>query len=431
MDNAWSAEYSRLILIVVSALFVGIMTGYWYIAWLLPLTLYITWNLHQLYLLEKWLTSGAKTKKAPETNGVWALIVQQIYRNKRVERKQKKRLATTLKRFRTTASALPDATIVLDTSHLIEWANHATGEILGIDRRRDKGLRIETILRNPAFYQWMNDSDTDEDLEMLSPVDYQKTLVFRKVKFGKGQLLLTARDISQRVQLQQTRKTFVANASHELKTPLTVIAGYLEILQDTQNLPDDLRAPVANASSQAQRMQQILEDLLYLSRLETGDLSERNAEPVKLSKLLQQLTSDLQKTLALNTHILRLDVDKALIVRAVEIDVSSVALNLIKNAIRHTPVGSTINISWSLDESGRACLEIIDDGPGIEASHISKLTERFYRVDPGRSRDAGTTGLGLAIVKHVMQRHGGILEIESKIGLGSTFRACFPAYRVV
>ncbi|HFD11789.1 MAG TPA: DUF3329 domain-containing protein, partial [Crenotrichaceae bacterium] len=392
MDNAWTAEYWRLVLVVVAALFIGVLTGYWYIAWLFPLSVYIGWQLYQLFLLERWLSSGAKLKKAPETNGAWSSIVQQVYRNKRLERKQKKRLARTLKRFNATASALPDATIVLDKSHQIEWANQVSEEILGIDRKRDSGLRIENIIRSPDFHQWLKRANLSDDLEITSPADENKTLVFRKVKFGKGQVLLTARDVSQRVQLQQMRKTFVANASHELRTPLTVISGYLDILQDTQNLPENLHQPVENAKSQVQRMEQILEDLLYLSQLQTGDLPDKKVKPVDMATVLLQQANDLKKTLANKTHRLNLDVDKALIVRAVEADIISVALNLMKNAIRHTPAGSSIQINWKRDQSGRACLEVIDDGPGIESNHIPRLTERFYRVDPGRSRETGASG---------------------------------------
>lgn len=431
MNNAWSVEYWRLVLVIVSVLLIGVLTGYWYIAWLLPVSIYIAWQLRQLYSLNQWLDSGAKTKKAPETNGAWALIVQQIYRHRRAEIKQKKKLARTLKRFSTTASALPDATIVLDKIHQIEWLNQATGDLLGIDRKRDTGLRIETLIRNPEFYQWMNSPMTDDYLEIASPADASKTVMFRKVKFGKGQILLTARDISQRVQLLAMRKTFVANASHELRTPLTVISGYLDILRDTENLPDDLRKPVTNAITQAQRMQQIIEDLLYLSRLETTELSEKNTEPVNMALLIKQQSSELQKTLATNTHNLQLDTDDNLILRAVEADFLSVVTNLIKNAILHTPAGTTVQISWKQDKSGRACLDVTDNGPGIPIEHLPSLTERFYRVDPGRSRETGTTGLGLSIVKHVMQQYGGTLEITSTVGKGSSFKACFPASRVL
>ncbi|MCH9699283.1 MAG: phosphate regulon sensor histidine kinase PhoR [Gammaproteobacteria bacterium] len=434
MDNPWSVESWRLVLVVLSALFIGLLTDYWMIAWGLPISLYIGWQLHQLYLLNRWLMKGAKTKNAPETSGIWALIVQQIYRSKRNERKQKKRLARTLKRFNVTASALPDATIVLDENHLIEWANQVSQQVLGIDRKRDTGLRIETMIRNPEFNQWINspaEDDDGNDLEMPAPADQNKILNLRRVEFGKGQFLLTARDISQRVQLQEMRRSFVANASHELKTPLTVIMGYLEILKETDYLPEDLRPPVENANLQALRMQNILDDLLYLSRLETAELSEKLAEPVNMAGLLKQLASDMQKTMAQDTHTLKLDVDDRLIIRAVETDMDSVASNLIKNAIRHTPKGSTIAIKWHKDQSQRACLEVSDDGVGIEPEHLPKLTERFYRVDPGRSRQTGATGLGLAIVKHAMHRHGGVLEVESDLGLGSTFSACFPSYRIV
>lgn len=429
MGDAWSAEYWRLGLVFIAVLMIGVLTGYWYVAWILPLSLYITWHLRQLYFLESWLRKGTKTKKAPESGGVWALIVQQIYRHKQRERIQKKRLASTLSRFNATASALPDATVVLNTTHEIEWANQAAGDLLGIDRRHDLGLRIETLIRNPAFHHWMNSSKKGKDLEIPSPIAQDKTLVLRRVKFGKGQLLLTARDISQTVQLQKMRKTFIANASHELRTPLTVISGYLEILAAADDLPDDLRLPIDNANTQAQRMQQILEDLLALSQLEAGDVSERKGKKLNAAGLLQQFTADLQKTLGSNTHTLILDVDTELKIRAVESEFTSLALNLIKNAIRHTPAGTTIHIGWQKNSIGEACLSVNDDGPGIEAVHIPKLTERFYRVDPGRSRETGGTGLGLSIVKHVMQRHGGRLDIQSIQGEGSIFIACFPKHR--
>ena len=431
MGPAWSTEYWRLAAVVIAALLTGVLTGYWLVAWLLPVSIYIGWQLRQLYLLERWLRKGTKTKKAPESGGVWALIVQQIYRHKRQERKQKKRLASVLGRFNATASALPDATIVLNQAHEIEWANQAAGDLLGIDRKRDPGLRIETLIRDPAFHEWMGNTKKEKDLEMISPLDPDKTLVLRRVKFGKGQFLLTARDVSQRVQLQEMRKAFVANASHELRTPLTVIAGYLEILNDAEELPESLREPVTSAHAQAQRMQQILEDLLTLSQLEAGDLSERKGSELDMAQLLQQITDDMQNTIAAGTHTLTLQADAGLKIRAVEKEISSLAANLIKNAIRHTPPGTSVEIRWQKNGAGRACLTVGDDGPGIDAEHIPKLTERFYRVDPGRSRETGGTGLGLSIVKHVMQRHGGTLEIRSTPGRGTTFTACFPRHRIL
>lgn len=431
MGDAWSAEFWRLGLVFIAALMIGVLTGYWYVAWILPFSLYIAWHLRQLYFLESWLRKGTKTRKAPESGGVWALIVQQIYRHKRQERLQKKRLASTLGRFNATASALPDGTIVLNKTHEIEWANQAAGDLLGIDRKRDPGLRIETLIRNPEFHQWMDSSIKGNDLEMVSTLDQNKTLVLRRVKFGKGQFLLTARDISQRIQLQQMRKAFVADASHELRTPLTVIAGYLEILENADDLPDSLREPVVNANTQARRMQQIIEDLLSLSQLEAGDLAERNGKKLNVSALLQQFTSDLQKTMAKEAHTLILHADEGLKVRAVESEFASLATNLIKNAIRHTPSQTTVEIRWQENSAGEACLSVKDDGPGIEARHMPKLTERFYRVDPGRSRDTGGTGLGLSIVKHVIQRHGGRLDIQSNPGEGSIFTASFPQHRTL
>ncbi|MEJ2322119.1 MAG: phosphate regulon sensor histidine kinase PhoR [Gammaproteobacteria bacterium] len=431
MSNAWSVERWRITLTLLAIPLLGFTLSNWTLAVVLPLLGYIAWNLFQFYKLEKWLRTGAFKGKAPDANGVWALIVQQIYRQQRKEKRRKKRLSELLKRFNATVAALPDATVILNGNDEIEWANKAAEQFLGIQRNRDIGVRIANLIRDPDFDAGLKKFVKELNLELGSPINPDMMLALRMVRYGKDKKLLTARDISQRVELQRTRKAFVANASHELKTPLTVISGYLEIMQSDPKLPPELADAVDSATEQAQRMQRIIEDLLVLSRLEGTLLSHNSGERLSIAGILGQIITDLQQTLSGQSHRFVLDTDEALFLRGNEAEIQSICMNLISNAVKYTPAGTTIDVRWYRDSAGHACLDVEDNGPGIPAEHLPHLTERFYRVDAGRSREIGGTGLGLSIVKHVVQRHGGFLQIDSEPGKGSTFRACFPAYRLL
>ncbi|MEN8213447.1 MAG: phosphate regulon sensor histidine kinase PhoR [Pseudomonadota bacterium] len=435
MNSAFSTERWRLVLLVVSIIVIGLLTGRWLPAVVIPVTLYILWNLYQLHALEKWLRQGAVDKKAPDAGGAWGEIVQHIHRRQFAAAKGKKRLANMLKRFNTTISALPDATVILNASYEIEWANKAAQEVLGIDRKRDIGQRIDNLIRHPDFHKLLGKKrkKSKKNLELQSPVNPAVTIALRLVRYGKGsdQYLLLARDISERVEAQQTRKAFIANASHELRTPLTVISGYLEIMQSEPGLGQEMREPVRAAAEQAERMQRIITDLLALSRLESTDLKESEGEPVEVAEILNSISSSFSLAEDDSAHLINLDVDAALVIHARESEIHSVCLNLIRNAVKYSPPGSTIDIRWYQNSLGQACLDVEDNGPGIAPEHLPHVAERFYRVDEGRSSENGGTGLGLAIVKHVLTRHGGHLWIDSLPGEGSTFRACFPKSRVL
>jgi two-component system phosphate regulon sensor histidine kinase PhoR len=392
---------------------------------------YTAWNLYQIYKLEKWLRTGSFKGKAPDTGGVWAQIVQQIYRQQRKEKNRKKRLSELLKRYNDTVSALPDATVILNGNWEIEWANRAAEELLGIERSRDFGLRIGNLIRDPDFDAALDTFDKEMNLELPSPVNADFMIALRMVSYGKGKKLLTARDISQRVELQRMRKAFVANASHELRTPLTVISGYLEILEMDPDIPSHLSEAISSANEQAGRMQRIIGDLLVLSRLEGTRLDRNSGDRLDVGAILRQIITDLKKTVSDKSHHFRLDLDDALFLKGNEAEIQSVCMNLISNAVKYTPDGTTVDVCWYRNSAGYACLDVKDDGPGIATEHLPHLTERFYRVDAGRSREIGGTGLGLSIVKHVVQRHGGILSIESELDKGSRFRTCFPEYRVL
>jgi len=266
---------------------------------------------------------------------------------------------------------------------------------------------------------------------MESPLDSNKTLIFSSVNFGDEQTLITARDVSQRLAVQKMRKAFVANASHELRTPLTVISGYLEMLEHDPEVPDELKKQVSNASYQAGRMQKILEDLLVLSKLEEKGYDKKSGERVNMPELLDKLVSDFKKTKAKNTHDIQLKVDQSLHVKAIESDVYSLCQNLLSNAIKYSPDDSVIKITWKMSDDRHLCLEVEDNGEGIAPENLSRLTERFYRVNVDRSRKVSGTGLGLSIVRHILENHGGYLDIRSELGKGSVFCSHFPSYRAI
>jgi two-component system phosphate regulon sensor histidine kinase PhoR len=434
ISNSWYIESWRIGAVIIALLVIWGITGNWLLATLLPLTIYLSWLMYQLYCLERWLGSGLKSDEAPDTNGVWGLIIQHIYRQKQLEKKHKKKYKSLLKRFNSVVSVFPDAAIVLNQHKEIEWANKAAKKLLDIEYTRDRGQHIGNLIRDPEFQHGLQYKKphhiNDVTLELSSP--HSPThIVLRLIPFGKGQYLLTASDISQQINLQKMRESFVANASHELRTPLTVIAGYLEILESSHELPKNWQEPIISAQLQATRMAQIIEDLLTLSRLETTTyLSKYSGTIVDVSVILANIVNDIQKTVAMDSHTLHLDTEPTLKIRAVESEINSVCLNLIKNAIKHTPAGTTVQIRWFFNHTGQACLQVIDNGKGIPAEDIPHLTERFYRVNVGRSRQVGGTGLGLSIVKHIMERHQGYLLISSQPDVKTQFTACFPVYRV-
>jgi len=431
MKNAWSIELLRIFAAVASSIILGFISGYWLFSVVFHFAIYIGWMLIQLRSLERWIRNGAQSKNAPDTSGMWSLVIQHFYRSQRKSQERKQKLSSLAKRYQAIMKALPDATIVLNENQEIEWANQVAEEILGVDNRRDTGHPVDNIVRDKVIQQLLSHSDPKLEVEMLSPVDPQKTLILTKVKFGEDQILLTARDISQRVALQKMRKAFIANASHELRTPLTVISGYLEMLDGDDELPPSIGNLIGNAHQQALRMDRILDDLLTLSKLEDNSSSDENIVPINAPQILQNLVADLNKTTAKNTHKLKLEFDQDLRIEGVEREFFSLCQNLLSNAIKYSPQGSDINICWKLSDKDMACLKVGDNGEGIAPEHLSRLTERFYRINVNRSRKVGGTGLGLSIVKHILENYGGYLDIKSELNIGSTFTACFPASRVV
>ena len=367
---------------------------------------------------------------APFPLGLWGLVYRDIARYQERGRKGRKRQVRFNRRFRQAADAVPDALVILDKFQRIEWANPAAAELLDVHWPRDEGRRLAELLDQPDLAPFIEVGEYLRPLEIAPEHNRALMLSLRIAPFGahKGDRLVVARDITKLYHLNMIRRDFVANASHELRTPLTVITGFLENLADAPATPEGHRRPLQLMQNQAERMRSIIEDLLTLSRLEMDD-RERGQGPVDVAAELEQIIHE-ATALSDGRHRIESIIDSHLFLLGNALELRSAFSNLIHNAVRHTPAGTRIAIGWVRDADG-PLFSVVDDGEGIPPEHLPRLTERFYRVDRGRSRAAGGTGLGLAIVKHVLNRHDARLIIASTLGVGSRFAAQFPAARAV
>jgi two-component system phosphate regulon sensor histidine kinase PhoR len=322
---------------------------------------------------------------------------------------------------------MPDAVVVLNAEREIQWFNKNAQRLLGLRRKVDFGQRIDNLLRHPDFVGYLASADQAAPVVLRAPAAPETFIAVHAVGYGDGQRLLIARDVTRELRLEAMRKDFVANASHELRSPLTVISGYLDTLTDEPDLDPAWRGPLQEMRRQAERMRAIVEDLLELSRLEAS-AGEAPSAPVDVAGMLALMRKEV---LAMERHpkdvVLRLDTDARLL--GAEAEVHSIFSNLISNAVKYTPVDGRVEIRWWKDADG-GHFQVRDTGVGISREHLPRITERFYRVDPGRARATGGSGLGLAIVKHALQRHGASLEIDSEEGKGSTFTCHFPPRRL-
>jgi len=352
-------------------------------------------------------------------------ITSRIYRRKVFH---KRRVLMLLREFRRMTSAMPDGAVLLGPNREILWFNRTAGQWLDLRRKVDYGLRIDNLVRHPDFIEYLDRRGTLAPPRIHLPKQGDRWLLFRLVTtHTTGQQLLILRDVTNEARVESMRKDFVANASHELRSPLTVIGGYLDALADEPGLDGAWREPVQEMRRQSDRMRGIVQDLLELSRLEAHG-GEAELAPVDVGGMLALIRKDaLARPQHPATVELLLDSDDLLL--GSESELHSIFSNLVSNAVKYTPATGQVHIRWWTDGKG-GHVEVRDTGIGIPAEHLPRLTERFYRVDAGRSRKLGGSGLGLAIVKHALQRHGGRLEVQSVEGRGSTFSCHFPSARV-
>jgi two-component system, OmpR family, phosphate regulon sensor histidine kinase PhoR len=336
-----------------------------------------------------------------------------------------RRLAANLHDLRRAAGNLPDAIVLLDQDQHVRWFNHAAESLLGLRRPQDRGVVLRDKLHNSELAGWLEEASPEPLNDVSAPGQPSRHINVTLLPFGQRQRLLLARDISHMSRLEQIRRDFVANVSHELRTPLTVIHGYLELL-DPEDVPH-LAPVLGEMRAQSKRMGQIVEDLLTLSRLETQD--HVNEERVPMAPLLATLRKEAE-ALSQGRHSITVESTAELDLLGSPKDLHSALSNLVSNAVRYTPTGGRISVRWERTADG-ANYSVTDTGYGIPADHLSRLTERFYRVSSSRSRDSGGTGLGLSIVKHVLGLHQARLDIRSTPGQGSTFTCCFGPERLL
>ena len=443
LTNNWKSELSRLLLWLGGTLLIG---------WLLDLTpwalavvacAFAGRSIYHLHQLQEWLSKRPGIEP-PEAGGLWGEVMDSLYRVQQKDRRERVRLRALISYLRESFTSLPYGAVMIDPENNIEWSNKAAEALVGLRFPEDTGQQIVNLVRAPEFVAYFEAEEYSQPLEIASPLRGDTHLQIHVTFFGKRSRLLFIRDITQTYRLEQMRKDFVANVSHELRTPLTVINGYLETFADafsaTSLSTGKGGADKGGASNprwgraldqmliQSRRMQTLINDLLLLSRLET--LPEASAhDAFAVRPILEMIREEALASIGGKREI-TIECDDSLALVGQGDELRSAFANIVFNAARYTESGGKIVIRWYADRDN-AYLEVEDNGVGIDAEHIPRLTERFYRVDKSRSMDTGGTGLGLAIVKHVLLRHQARLQITSKPGEGSCFVCVFPLTRTL
>ena len=428
MPRHWQEELLLLLGTALIASLAGMLSGKMLPCLLLGLALYLGWHLYQLARLPHLLRQDGQD--GPRPAGLWKDIIHMIEELQTSDRSRSRDLSYQLDRFRDTVDTLPDAVVILDRSGRVDWSNPAAGNLLDIAWPNTQGRLLRELVPDPVLGEYLENAEFTKPLVITSPANRASLLsVFiTPLKHDASRLLVVAQDITGQYYLDVAQRDFVANVSHELRTPLTVISGLAEQLNT--DAPD--RATLLRSTElilqQARRMNELVSDLLTLSRLEMQQETAAD-EHVPVAQLLTTIIEEAHTLSGAAQHVLRLDIRSTDGLRGSAKDLRTAFSNLVTNAVKHTPHHAEISVRWVVDNDG-AHLSVTDSGEGIAARHIPRLTERMYRVDASHSRDSGGTGLGLAIVKQVLARHEAELEIISKVGGGSTFSCHFPPERV-
>ena len=426
MHRGLQAEIQRIVLLTLFLLIFGFLNGYLLLTLLVGGGLYMLWTFYHISKLYDWLGRGC-SGLPPEASGVWGDMGDSLYRMQKRNERAKQSRRNLSDRVRNITGALADGILTLSADRVLEWWNPAAEQLLGL-KKSDRGQSIINLVRDPRFVAFIQNQTLNSPLELTSPEDPTKTLLFTAAEFGDGDVILVAQDITRLRNLEQMRQDFVANISHELRTPLTVLSGYTETLQDSlqsgnKDLPSHWKKALDQMQQQTDRMNALANDLVMLSQLESTQESAPNT-PIQITPLLEQVAEDAH-IIAADNYKIELECAEAMVLNGDMKELYSAFSNLVFNAIKHNPAGTTVQIkSYTTDSAN--FIEVSDDGNGIDPKHISRLTERFYRVDQSRASSTGGTGLGLAIVKHVLMHHGGTLSITTTLSKGSCFSCRFP-----
>lgn len=430
MQQNW-AQYLRLMIALLGlSLLLGWLVGFPLYGLLVGMMLYLGWTLVQTKRLLRWLAQSDTDCEAPDSVGLWGNIFDGLNRLQKQHIKHRSGLHERLQRVQQSANAMRDGVLMTDSRGALEWWNGSAGYLLNLRDGTDQGQLIQNLIRLPAFIHYFEQKQYQQPLELNAPSRGHLHLQIQISLFGDNDRLLLIKDVTRLYQLEQMRRDFVSNLSHEMRTPLTVISGYLEILKDhDDDVPATWKLALSTMAGQSARMEALVADLILLSKIETGDRN-LHEDTVDAGALLRQVCDDAAALSGDKQHQIELTVDGPTAIRGDLSQLRSAISNLVFNAVKYTPAQGQIRVRWSAGEQG-PLLTVEDNGAGIDSTHIPRLTERFYRADPSRHKDTGGTGLGLAIVKHVLLNHDGQLLISSSLGKGSIFSCQFPPERII
>ena len=414
-------EIRRIVIVGVFAFIFGWNLGYPLEVVFVGVGAYILWTFRIISLLFQWIDNGMRGIP-PEADGVWGEISDTLNRQRRRHRRTQEKMRKTINRVSRLTEALDEGILVLRSDLTIDWWNSSATNLLGL-RSSDRGSAVMNLIRDPDFVEYIQRDEFIGSIELPSIIQPERLLKFSASGFGDNEIALVITDITRLKNLEQLRKEFVGNVSHELRTPLTVMRGYIETLQDMPGNTASVEAAFGQMSEQVTRMQALADDLIMISRLE-ADSQEPVLKAVDINGLLHSIVSEAQ-ALSGGKHIITLDCKEEAVVQADGSDIRSALSNIIFNAVRHNPDGASIAILVSQYQDF-IDVSIRDDGVGIDPMEIPRLTERFYRGDNSRNSATGGTGLGLAIVKHSINRYGGRLMINSRLGHGAEFICRLP-----
>ena len=376
--------------------------------------------------LMRWLRD-AHQGTAPRDAGFWGELAYRIERSLRLLEREAEVERTHLAQFVSAMEASPNGVLLLDANDQIEWCNARAADHFGLDPQRDRRQRVTNLIRSPAFVEYLQAGNFDEPIAVREPRGHGSLQVLMR-RYGAGSKLVISQDMTERERSEAMRRDFVANVSHEIRTPLTVLSGFLETMRNLPLTEVEQKRVITLMTQQAERMANLVGDLLTLAQLE-GSPRPAADKWIRVAALFGQVEAE-ARALSAGRHVISFAGAGDAHVAGIESELQSAIGNLVSNAVRYTPDGGRIDVIWKHVDNGSGEIVVSDTGRGIAREHLSRLPERFYRVDSSRSRESGGTGLGLAIVKHVIQRHRGELDVASEVGKGSTFRLVLPAARV-
>ena len=428
MVRVWNSEASAIFAALAALVILGLLSESWTLASLLVLGLYILWLYRRLARLEKWVRRGTKMSQVYDDPGFIGIIIRHLYQQKKQHNLRKKRTKSILGRLNRNISALPDATVLLNEEQEILWCNEPARYLLNIRSPQDIGHRISNLIRGPEFIEYLEGRHSDETVEIDSPIDPAITVQIKIAAIGGSQSLLIAHNVSDQKQLQESLKNFVANASHELKSPLTALSGHLEMLESDQKLTAAGRSSLEVAQRQTERMRDLIQSLLLLSQVESRQLRPDEGERVGVPDLMLNTQAAIEKYVDRERVKFHYPADWSLL--GVKAELEGICINLVENALKYSTPDTPIEVAWEGNVLGEYIFSVVNEGPGIHPHDLPHLTERYYRAAQTRSEIVGS-GLGLAIVQQAANKHGALLQIDSEPGATTCFSVTFPSYRCI